>query len=88
LITDRYFFRVINVYEYIPVRIVEAESAWKPHGIRLVLSRKAILRAEFSCNNQIIQFSLYFPGVGFILHPENEQDFFLYQPEILDSRNL
>jgi hypothetical protein len=36
-----------------------------------------LLRLELSRENQISQFRLYFPGVGFIFHPENEQEIFV-----------
>jgi hypothetical protein len=37
-----------------------------------------LLRVELnSRNNQITKFRLYFPGINFIFHPENEQEIFV-----------
>jgi hypothetical protein len=65
-----------------PERNVEAESAQKLDGIRLVLSRNVTFTVELSRNYQITQFRLYSPGVSFIFHPDNEQDFFFARRRI------
>jgi hypothetical protein len=36
-----------------------------------------LLRVELCRNNQITKFRLYFPGVNFIFHLENEQEIFV-----------